>query len=98
MNNKSEIKDIFNDMRSLFEDFSKLTIRLEIALTGIQPNDKPQGKEIITVKDCAKYLKCSESFIREAARMKGLPHSRIGTKILIDKAEVNKWVKDNKIH
>ncbi len=55
-------------------------------------------KEIITVTECAKYMKCSESFIREATRMKALPHIRVGKKILIDKIELDKWLDSQKVH
>jgi len=89
--NLNDLKGISTEVKNLYDCFSKLTIHLEKIISEQQPSVS-NGKEILTVKEASKYLRSSETFVRDAARSKGLPHIRIGSRTLIDKAELDKWL------
>ena len=44
--------------------------------------------DIMNVKELAKYLKCSESAIRNLVRSNSIPYFRIGVKINFNKVTV----------
>lgn len=48
--------------------------------------------EILTVKELATYLRCSESKIRNLVRDNAIPNFRIGSKINFNKHVINSWV------
>ena len=49
-------------------------------------------KEICNIKDLSSYLKISISEVRKLVREKKIPNFRIGTRIMFDLIEINKWV------
>lgn len=49
-------------------------------------------KEICNIKDLSSYLKISTSEIRKLVREKKIPNFRLGTRIMFDLIEINKWV------
>ena len=49
-------------------------------------------KEICNIKDLSSYLKISTSEIRKLVSEKKIPNFRLGTRIMFDLIEINKWV------
>lgn len=49
-------------------------------------------KEICNIKDLSSYLKISTSEVRKLVREKKIPNFRLGTRIMFDLIEINKWV------
>lgn len=49
--------------------------------------------EVLTVKELAMYLRCSESKIRNLVRDNAIPNFRIGAKINFNKEAINNWIK-----
>ena len=58
------------------------------------------NKEIIDIKEVAKYLNVSVSSIRKLIRTDKLPFLMIGKKYAFDKEKINKWIesKENKYY
>lgn len=54
-------------------------------------------KVILTVKEMAKYLNCSESCIRKLKQESKIPYFRVATKILFDKNIIDNWIYQNQI-
>lgn len=54
--------------------------------------------DIMNVKELAKYLKCSESAIRNLVRSNAIPYFRIGVKINFNKEAINEWIKNQEIN
>lgn len=50
--------------------------------------------DVMNVKELAKYLKCSESAIRNLVRDNAIPHFRIGAKINFNKEAINNWIEN----
>ncbi len=53
--------------------------------------------DIMNVKELAKYLKCSESVIRNLIRDNAIPYFRIGYRINFNKEAINEWIKNQEI-
>ena len=53
--------------------------------------------DIMNVKELAKYLKCSESVIRNWIRDNAIPYFRIGYRINFNKEAINEWIKNQEI-
>ena len=53
--------------------------------------------EIMTVKETARYLNCSESSIRNIVRDKVIPNFRIGSKLNFNKETIDRWVNGQEI-
>lgn len=53
--------------------------------------------EIFNVKELAKYLKCSESSIRNLVRANQIPYFRIGTKLNFNKNAIDLWIHNQEI-
>ncbi len=53
--------------------------------------------EGMTPKEAAAMLRVSTWTIYEAVRMLELPHFRFGKKIIIDKADLEKWISEKKV-
>ena len=49
-------------------------------------------KEICDIRLLSSYLKISISEIRKLVREKKIPNFRLGTKIMFDLKDINKWV------
>jgi len=55
-------------------------------------------KDIITVRETAEYLRISQTYVRDLIRIKGLPHFRLGRRILVDKADLENWLEGQKVN
>ena len=47
---------------------------------------------MMTVKELANYLNCSESVIRKLKREKKIPYLKLAGKILFNKEKIDKWI------
>lgn len=55
------------------------------------------GNKFITIKEVAEYLGYSVGYLYKLASKKEIPfYQPTGSKILFDKNEIEKWVKDGK--
>lgn len=48
--------------------------------------------DVLSVKEVAEYLKCSESSIRKLVRNESIPYFRIGYKLNFIKNAIDSWV------
>ena len=53
--------------------------------------------EIMNVKEVARYLKCSESCIRNMVRDNKIPHFRINSKLNFRKEAIDLWVHNQEL-
>lgn len=53
--------------------------------------------EIMNVKEVAKYLKCSESSIRNLVRERKIPVFRINSKLNFNKVAIDNWVHNQEL-
>lgn len=53
--------------------------------------------QILNVQECAKYLRCSESSIRNMIRKREIEFFRIGSKINILQEDIDRWIEMCKI-
>ena len=51
---------------------------------------KSNAKEVMNAKEVGQYLNMSESWVRQE-RMNGLPHFYLGSKLLFNKEDIDKW-------
>jgi excisionase family DNA binding protein len=54
-------------------------------------------KEVMNVKEVAKYLNCSESCIRKLKREQKIPFFRVATKLLFYKEKIDKWLSETEV-
>jgi len=55
-------------------------------------------KHFLSIKEAATYLQCSRSSLYKRIKKKnGIPHKRLGTKILVPLTEFMMWVSQSKI-
>lgn len=52
---------------------------------------------VMTVKEVAEYLSCSESKIRNMVRDKEIPFFRIGSKLNFNKEAIDNWIHNQEI-
>lgn len=50
---------------------------------------------ILNIKQLSEYLNTSISMIRKLVRKKEIPFNRIGVKLMFQKSEIDKWLKEN---
>ena len=50
--------------------------------------------DVFTVKELAKYLRCSESTIRKLVRENNIPYFRLNSKINFSKDRIDEWIKN----
>lgn len=53
------------------------------------------AKTILTIKEVAARLHCSDSMIRKLAQLGKFPHFRIGKLWRFDESEVDAWIEAN---
>jgi len=51
----------------------------------------------LTVEEVSKYLKVSRGTVRTMTKSKGLPSIKVGNRVLFDRVEVDKWVKNQSV-
>ena len=55
-------------------------------------------EKFMTIKDVAKFLGFSEGYLYKLVKKKKIPYYQpTGNKILFDKEEIEKWVKNSKV-
>ena len=52
-------------------------------------------EKILDIKEVAKYLKCSEAFIRKLIYTERIPYFRIGRRILFKQSKLEEWISSN---
>ncbi|HEY8559453.1 MAG TPA: helix-turn-helix domain-containing protein [Pyrinomonadaceae bacterium] len=71
---------------------------VELLISKLEPKQEESSEsesEIMTIKDAAKYLKCSAVTVYRKIKKDGLPvYYRLGHPRLI-KSEIDEWLKDN---
>ena len=50
---------------------------------------------LFNITELADYLHISVSLLRKLVRRNEVPYNRIGVKIMFQKNEIDKWLKDN---
>ncbi len=53
------------------------------------------ASNMFDVKQLAEYLNVSVSLLRKLVRRNEIPYNRIGVKLMFQKNEIDKWLKDN---
>lgn len=53
-------------------------------------------KEMCDLKDTAKYLGVSISYIRKLSRANMIPHYRFGNKIMFERNELDLWIETHR--
>ncbi len=53
------------------------------------------SEKILDIKEVAKYLKCSEAFIRKLTYSEKIPFFRIGRRILFKQSKLEEWISNN---
>lgn len=53
------------------------------------------NSNLLDIKDLSVYLNVSVSLLRKLVRRNEIPYNRIGVKLMFQKNEIDKWLKDN---
>ncbi len=54
--------------------------------------------ETFNIKEVAKYLKCSESLIRNLVRKKAIVYFRVGNRLYFKKSSIDKWITQQEVN
>jgi excisionase family DNA binding protein len=66
-------------------------VKKSVAL--VRPQEPPR---LLRVEEAAKYLSTTPWFIRSLVWAKSIPHVRLGKRILFDRADLDKFIDDQK--
>ncbi len=53
------------------------------------------NSNLLDIKDLSVYLNVSVSLLRKLVRRNEIPYNRIGVKLMFQKNQIDKWLKDN---
>lgn len=56
------------------------------------------NSNLLDIKDLSIYLNVSVSLLRKLVRRNAIPYNRIGVKLMFQKSEIDKWLKDNQFN
>ena len=51
--------------------------------------------DALTIKETAKYLRCSESLVRKILKTKGLRYLALGNRKLIQRSDLEAWIEEH---
>jgi excisionase family DNA binding protein len=60
--------------------------------TKTRPRPAVQEREVLTRAQVMDYLQISHGTLHKLIKAEGLPHARIGKKVLFRKADVDRWL------
>lgn len=89
-------------MENPFEIINQRLARIETLLQNLSSNIGNKNSigtypEILDVKELAKYLNVSSSYIYKMTSSNQIPHSKKGKRLYFDKEKVTNWVLENTI-
>ena len=53
---------------------------------------------LLDIKDLSVYLCVSISLLRKLVKRNEIPYNKIGAKIMFQKSEIDKWLRDNQVN
>jgi excisionase family DNA binding protein len=81
------------DHKELVKDIAQEVIK------SLKPNLKVKAEDdrLYSVKSLAKYLGVSDQWVYERIKFKEIPHIKIGKFPRFKKADINKWLEEQKV-